>query len=53
VTNMRYMFFNAVSFNQPLNWDTSKVTDMESMFRSANADPCIDPKKRTRKKRCG
>ena len=30
------MFFNASSFNQSLNnWNVSKVTNMEAMFRDA------------------
>ena len=32
------MFYWAEAFNQPLNnWDTSKVTSMESMFAHATA----------------
>ena len=38
VTDMRYMFNGASSFNQELrDWDVSKVTDMEGMFHSAYA----------------
>ena len=38
VTNMRSMFYNATSFNQPLNdWNVSNVTDMESMFWNARS----------------
>jgi surface protein len=38
VTDMRYMFFNTDSFNQPIDsWDVSSVTDMNSMFYSANS----------------
>ena len=29
------LFTGATSFNQPLNWDTSKVTNMRSMFTDA------------------
>jgi len=35
VTNMRYMFCEASSFNQLLNWDTGNVTNMSSMFSEA------------------
>ena len=36
VINMKYMFYNAVLFNQPLlNWNTSNVTDMSYMFYNA------------------
>ncbi len=38
VTTMRSMFFQAISFNQPIgNWNTSKVTDMQQMFNEAHA----------------
>ena len=38
VTTMNNMFDAARSFNQPLsNWNTSKVSNMGSMFRSNNA----------------
>ena len=31
--NMRGLFYNAPSFNQPLNnWNVSNVTDMEGVF---------------------
>ena len=30
---MRFMFYGASDFNQQLAWDTSKVTDMDHMFR--------------------
>ena len=38
---MRWMFYSASAFNQPLSFDTSRVTDMASMFqvRSARALP--------------
>ena len=29
---MRSMFFGASAFNQPLEWNTSNVTDMNHMF---------------------
>jgi surface protein len=33
VTDMSYMFYEAISFNQPIgNWDVSNVTDMSWMF---------------------
>ena len=33
VKNMSYMFYNAKSFNQPLEkWNVSNVTDMRWMF---------------------
>ncbi len=35
VTNMGGMFFNAKTFNQPLDFDTSSVTNMSAMFDSA------------------
>ena len=32
------MFYNASSFNQPLNnWNVSNVTDMDSMFYEATS----------------
>ena len=38
VTNMRWMFKNAESFDQPLNnWDVSNVTNMWSMFQNAES----------------
>ena len=38
VTDTSTLFFNAKSFNQPLdNWDVSKVTDMEEMFYCASS----------------
>jgi len=38
VTNMNYMFYKAINFNQPIgNWDVSKVTHMNSMFKNATA----------------
>ena len=36
VTNMVYMFSDAIAFNQPLDFDTSNVTDMEFMFDGAD-----------------
>ena len=33
---MRDMFWNARAFNQPLTFDTSKVTDMNGMFQGAD-----------------
>ena len=38
VTNMRWMFKNAESFDQPLNnWNVSKVTYMYDMFEEATS----------------
>ena len=38
VTNMEGMFFEATSFNQPLNkWNVSKVTSMSGMFYDAES----------------
>ena len=38
VTNMRFMFKGATSFNQPLNnWDVSNVTDMWALFMNASS----------------
>jgi len=37
VTDMSGVFFRAEAFNQPLNWDTSKVTRMMYMFYAAIA----------------
>ena len=38
VTDMRWMFKNAESFDQPLNnWDVSNVTNMWSMFDGASS----------------
>ena len=38
VTNMKFMFEGAVSFNQPLNnWNVSNVTYMWSMFDGATS----------------
>jgi hypothetical protein len=36
VTNMRYMFSNALSFNQAIgNWNVSEVRNMNGMFKDA------------------
>ena len=36
VTDMSHMFYDAKSFNQPiLNWDTSNVSNMHSMFNGS------------------
>ena len=38
VTNMRWMFYRAHSFNQPLNnWNVSNVTNMMYMFNNAHS----------------
>ena len=38
VTVMRYLFYDACSFNQPIgDWDVSNVTDMDNMFSNANS----------------
>ena len=38
VTNMKCMFCNAISFNQPLNnWDVSNVTNMARVFNHAKS----------------
>ena len=38
ITDMRFMFRDATSFNQPIGyWDTSNVTDMSGMFSSAKS----------------
>ena len=38
VTDMKNLFYRAISFNQPLNrWDVSNVTNMEGMFTSAKS----------------
>ena len=37
MTNMASMFYEAEAFNQPLNWNTSKVTNMSSMFFRASS----------------
>lgn len=38
VTNMRYLFYGATNFNEPLNnWNVSNVRDMTSMFNGATS----------------
>jgi len=37
VKNMKRMFWYATSFNQPINFNTEKVTNMEDMFDGATA----------------
>ncbi len=38
MTNMRYLFGGATSFNQPLNnWNVSKVREMNCMFWNAES----------------
>ena len=37
VTNMDQMFYGASAFNQPLSFDTSSVTDMQSMFNATTS----------------
>ena len=38
VTSISWMFYNATSFNGPLNsWDVSNLTDMSNAFRSATS----------------
>ena len=34
---MDYMFYRASAFNQPLRFDTSRVTNMQSMFNAATS----------------
>ena len=33
---MKGVFWQAIKFNQPLSWDTSRVTTMEAMFSNAS-----------------
>lgn len=35
VLDLSYMFDNALSFNQPVNFNTSKTTTMTGMFYNA------------------
>ena len=38
MTNMRYMFYEASSFNQSVSgWDTGLVSDMSNMFEGASS----------------
>ena len=37
VQNMRGMFLDAHSFNQPLVWSTDRVTDVSRMFHGATS----------------
>ena len=37
ITNMRELFCDAESFNEPLNWDTKKVINMSYMFTNAKS----------------
>ena len=37
ITNMRELFSDAESFNEPLNWDTKKVINMSYMFTNAKS----------------
>jgi surface protein len=38
VTDMRYMFYGASAFNQPIgDWNVANVNDMGGMFRFARA----------------
>ncbi len=38
VTDMRFMFYGATAFNQPINhWDVSNVTEMRGMFFGASS----------------
>jgi surface protein len=43
VTNLRSLFFNNETFNQPIgNWDVSNVTDMSHMFGNARFNQPIE-----------
>ncbi|MBZ4191826.1 BspA family leucine-rich repeat surface protein [Niabella beijingensis] len=35
VADLQFMFFNAVKFNQPLNFNTATITNMQGMFANA------------------
>ncbi|WFQ95583.1 BspA family leucine-rich repeat surface protein [Mycoplasma feriruminatoris] len=37
ITDMSYVFYKATKFNKPLEWDVSKVVNMNSMFNGAHS----------------